>query len=150
LLAVAFGSPPVVKVGGKSATINFLRGEVMYFDIDASSVPESELGVVELVLDSQSTCYLELFGAGRIYPIGYVSLPGPVIISNWFEAPLSNNVTNLFYANSTIGSCLNTMVSAMLPPSFQLPRKSRASISFVRAAPESYLNVSVGSAGQMV
>jgi hypothetical protein len=149
-LALA-SSVPTVKVGGSPIILNLVRGEMVSFDLNAAGVPTSELPFVQLVFSSTSTCYFSLYAQQSPYPFANIELANGVAVwTSWFSERLHNNGTNIISANATTGSCVNTAISAALPPSFQLPFKSGASVSNVRILPATFFNVTVGSAGQML
>jgi hypothetical protein len=149
---VAFGSSvPTVKVGGSPITLNFVRGVMTSFNLDLIGVPVAQLPFVELVFASTSTCYFELYSQESQYPFGNIDLfSGIVVFTSWYNVHLMPNGTNVITANATVGSCINTAISAALPTSFQLPFKSGASLSNMRLLPGTAFNLTVGSAGQML
>jgi hypothetical protein len=144
-------SVPTVKVGGSAITLNFVSDEMVPFDLDTRGVPDDQLRFVELVFASTSTCFFDLYVQGRLAPFAYMEITnGLTVFSNWVSVRLEPNATNAFSVNSTLGSCVNTAISAAVPPTYQLPFKSGASLSNLRVLPSTSFNVTVGSAGQML
>jgi len=148
-LALANNQRPVVQVGRNPISLNFMHDQLVTFELVTTGVPPQEFSNIELVFESPSTCFMQLYKTNSPYPLIYMSFPGVVAFNSWNFDPLVNG-TNSFYANSTLGSCLNTMVSAMLPSVYQLQRKNGAALNGVRVLANGFFNVSVGSAGQMV